>query len=225
MSSTPTDSIQQVAERVKRQQRRLFLVGLLAVLAIVGFFFFKHYRGQQNKDAQSEMFQAVYYFEQEEFDKALNGDGVFAGLLDIVKTYRFTKAAKLAHFYIGVSYMHQHDYEKAIHHLTKFRSKDWLIQARAWVLLGDAHTEQKNYKEAANYYHKATDYRPNKSFTPHYLFKAALAYEAAEQLDKALNCYERIVQEFPEVPQYGEALKHAARLRTLQEQPQESPNQ
>ena len=225
MSSIPTDSIQQIAERIKRQQRRLFLAGLLAILSIVGFFFFKRYQDQQNKDAQSEMFQAVYYFEQEEFDKALNGDGVFLGLLDIVNTYRFTQAAKLAHFYIGVSYMHQHDYEKAIQYLTKFRSKDWLIQARAWVLLGDAYTEQKNYEEAANYYHKATNYRPNKSFTPHYLFKAALAYEAAEQLDKALNCYERIVQEFPEVPQYGEALKHAARLRILQEQPQESPNQ
>lgn len=225
MSSTPTDSIQQVAERVKKQQRRLFLAGLLAVLATVGFFFFKRYQRQQNEVAQSEMFQAVYYFEQEEFDKALRGDGVFAGLLEIVKAYRFTKAAKLAHFYIGVSYMHQHDYKKAIQHLTKFRSKDWLIQARAWVLIGDAHTEQKDYKEAADYYLKAADYRPNKAFSPHYLVKAALAYEAAEQLDKALNCYERIVQEFPEVHQYGEAMKHAARLKILQEQPQQTPVQ
>lgn len=217
-NSTATDSIQQITSRVKRQQRRLFLVGFLAVLVTSGVFLFKRYQGQQNEVAQNEMFQAVYYFEQEEFDKALRGDGVFAGLLEIVKTYRYTKAAKLAHFYIGVSYMHQHDYAKAIQHLTKFRSKDWLLQARAWVLIGDAYTEQKTYKEAADYYLKAADYRPNKAFSPHYLVKAALAYEAADHLIEALNCYQRIVQEFPEVHQYGEALKHAARLKVLTEQ-------
>ena len=225
MSSTPTDSIQQIAERIKRQQRRLYLIGLVAVLATVGFFFFKRYQHQQNEVAQNEMFQAVYYFEQEDFDKALRGDGVFSGLLEIAKTYPRTKAARLAHFYIGVSYMHQNDYEKAIQHLTKFRSKDWLIQARAWVLLGDAHTEQKNYKDAADFYLKAADYRPNKAFSPHYLVKAALAYEAAGHLSEALDCYRRIIQEFPEVHQYGEAVKRAARLKTLQEQPQESSNQ
>ncbi|MEM9417229.1 MAG: tetratricopeptide repeat protein, partial [Bacteroidota bacterium] len=189
------------------------------------FFFFKRYQRQQNEAAQSEMFQAVYYFEQEAFDKALNGDGVFSGLLDIAKTYRFTQAANLAHFYIGVSYMHQQDYEKAIQHLTKFRSKDFLLQARAWALVGDAYTEQKDYQAGATYYSKAAAYKPNKAFTPTYLTKAALAYEAAENLDAARGCYQRIVQEFPDASQYGIAVKHLARLEALGKQPQQSPNQ
>lgn len=210
--SAATDSIQQMATRIRRHQRRLYVVGLLAVATTIGVFLFKRHQHQQNDLAQSEMFQAVYYFEQEAFDKAMNGDGVCAGLLDIIKEYRFTRAANLARFYLGVSYVHQQDYEKAIQHLTKFRSKDFLLQARAWALVGDAYAEQGSYKSAADYYIKAADYNPNKAFTPTYLVKAALAYEAAENPNTALRCYQRIVQEFPDVPQYGEALKHTARL-------------
>ena len=75
--------------RVKSYQRRLYIVGLLTLVGTGGFFFFKHYQRQQNDVAQSEMFQAVYYFEQEAFDKALRGDGTCAGLLDIAKEYSF----------------------------------------------------------------------------------------------------------------------------------------
>ena len=224
--STPTppaatDSIQQMAMRIRRHQRRLYAVGLLAVLVTSGIFFFKRYQHQQNDLAQSEMFQAVYYFEQEAFDKALHGDGVYAGLLDIVKAYRFTKAANLAHFYMGVSYMHQQDYDKAIHHLTTFRAKDLLLQARAWALVGDAYAEQESYQSATHYYSKAAAYKPNKAFTPSYLVKAALAYEANENLSAALGCYQRIVQAFPDSAQYGAAVKHIARLATLNKQPQQ----
>lgn len=216
--STSTDQIQQVATRVKAHQRRLYTIAFLAIVTVVGGGFYLRYQQQQNIQAQNEMFQAVYYFEQEEFDKALNGDGVFSGLLTIIKSYRTTQAANLAHFYVGVMYMHQKDYAKAVHHLSKFKSKDWLIQARAWVLLGDAHTEQGRYAAAADFYLKAANYKPNKSLTPHYLMKSAMAYEAADELQSAQACYQRIVQEFPQAMQYGTALKHAARLATLQEQ-------
>ena len=221
--STAMDRIQQLAIRIRKHQWRLYAVGLLAVLATSGLFFFKRYQHQQSALAQREMFQAVYYFEQEAFDKALHGDGVYVGLLDIVKTYRFTKAANLAHFYIGVSYLHQKVYDKAIQHLTKFRSKDGLLPARAWALIGDAYAEQKDYTAAADYYLKAANYKPNKAFTPSYLVKAALAYEANENRNAALGCYQRIVQKFPDVPQYGAAVKHVARLETLSKQPQQSP--
>ncbi len=212
-----TDSIQQMAMRIKRHQRRLYIVGLLILIGTSGVFFFKYYQRQQNNVAQSEMFQAVYYFEEEAFDKALHSDETYAGLLDIIKEHRFTQASNLAHFYIGVSYMYHKDYTKAVQHLTKFSSKDFLLQARAWALIGDALTTQKAYTKAVQYYMKAANYRSNKIFTPTYLAKAALAYEANTDCKAALGCYQRIVQEFPEATQYGEALKHTARLKVISE--------
>jgi tetratricopeptide (TPR) repeat protein len=209
------DSIQKMTMRIKRTQQRLYIVGLLICIGTVGCLFFKRYQRRQNDLAQNEMFQAVYYFEEEAFDKALHGDGTCAGLLDIVEEYRFTQAANLAHFYIGASYMHQKNYTKAIQHLTKFRSKDFLVQARAWALVGDAYTEEKNYKSAVDFYMKAAGYKPNKIFTPIYLTKAALAYEAGKNFEAALGCYQRIIQEFTDTTQYREALKHVARLKAI----------
>lgn len=217
-SKTPLgtiDSVQQMSMRIKRHQRRLYIVGLLTFIGTGIFFFVKHYQRQKNILAQAEMFQAVYYFEQEAFEKALHGDGVCAGLLDIVKEYRFTQAANLAHFYIGTSHMHKKNYAEAVQHLEKFSAKDSLVQARAWALIGDALTTQEEYVKAALYYMKAADYRPNKIFTPIYLTKAALAHEASKDFKAALNCFQRMVQEFPDAVQYGGALKHTARLKAI----------
>lgn len=213
-----TEKIQIPATRIRNHQRIWYAGGFLIILVLCGVFFFERYQRQRNGLAQSDMFQAVYYFEQGDFDKALHGDGIYPGLLEIVATYRFTKAANLAHFYTGVSYLHQQVYDQAIQHLTKTRFKDWLLQARVWSLIGDAHVEQKNYSAATVYYLKAAAYKPNKAFTPNYLVKAALAYEANKNLHAALGCYQRIVQEFSDTPQYGTAVKHIARLEILSKQ-------
>ena len=149
------DSTQQITTRIKRYQRSLYIVGLLTLVGTCGFFLFKHHQRQQNDIAQNEMFRAVYYFEQDAFDKALHGDGACAGFLDIVREYRFTQAANLAHFYAGVSYIHQKDYLQAVQHLAKFKSKDLLLQARAWALMGDAYAEEKDYKSATNLLHES----------------------------------------------------------------------
>ena len=221
---TVTDSTQWLTVRIRKHQRYLYIAGLLMLISSIGFFYLRQYQRRQNTVAQSEMFQAVYYFEQGAFDEALNGNGTCAGLLDIVKEYRFTQAANLAHFYIGVSYMYQKDYPKAIQHLTKFKAKDLLLQARAWALVGDALTAQQVHTKATQYYMKAANYNPNKVFTPTYLTKAALAYEANKDYKAALGCYQRIVQDFPDAVQYGGALKHTARLKTINTTRQQLPS-
>ena len=197
-------------------QKQLYLIPVLAIIAIGSIFLFKRYQHQQNQLAQDEMFQAVYYFEKNQLDEALYGDGTYAGLLDIAQSYPWTATANLAHFYIGVAYMNQGQYEEAIKHLKKFSTSDFLLQARAWALLGDAYVEQAAYAQAVSYYDKAANYKPNRIFTPTYLHKAALAHEANGDLQAALRCYQRIVQDFPTSEQYGgDACKHVARLSRL----------
>src|SRR5690554_1663782 len=74
------------------------LIGLM-VLIIAGILFFQIHKANQNETAQSEMFQAVYYFEQDSVELAVNGDGVNRGFLSIIDDYSGTDAAKLSHFY------------------------------------------------------------------------------------------------------------------------------
>ncbi len=46
-----------------------------------------------------------------------------------------------------------------------------------YSLLGDAYMEQDTFSEAADAYHKASNYKPNKYFTPLTALKEASAYE------------------------------------------------
>lgn len=181
----------------------------------MGIFVAGRYQNQRSAAAQKELFQAIYSFEQNAFAKALYGSDTQAGLFDVVRKYPFTAAANLACFYMGVCHIHQKDYKAAIKYLKKFKAKDFLLQARAWCLIGDALNIQEDYTQAATYYLKAATYKPNAALTPTYLAKAAVAYEVSENLQAALDCYQRIVQEFPQATAYNEALKHVHRLNRI----------
>lgn len=213
------DTFQRTASQRQRYQWQLMVVGCFVALGVVGSILFWHYQSRQDSRAQKEMFQAVYFFEQEDFQQALQGDGACVGFLDIVKDYRFTPAANLAHFYIGVISMHQKDYARAIYHLLTFKAKRTLLQSRAWALIGDAYAEQQQYKLAIQYYMKATNHRVNEALTPIYWVKMALVHEASQNFTAALDCYQRMIHEFPDAMQYGEIQKHVARLKTLQASP------
>ena len=147
------------------------------MLIVAGIFGFRYYKNTQNTQAQNEMFQAVYYFEADSLDLALSGDGNNLGFVDIASEYAITDAGNLANFYAGTAYLKQNKYELAILYLEDFDSKDLLVQARAYSLIGDAYMELADYQNAADYYEKAAGYKPNKYFTPQYLMKAALAHE------------------------------------------------
>ncbi|HKZ38288.1 MAG TPA: tetratricopeptide repeat protein [Chryseolinea sp.] len=190
------------------------IVGIAAGILILvgGYFAFNYYKDNQNTLAQKEMFQAVYYFEADSLERGLNGDGNNLGFLDIIDEYGITDAANLAHYYVGVSYLKQGKYELARLYLSDFSSNDLLIQARAYSLLGDAFMEEKKYDDAAKYYNKAANYKPNKYFSPGYLMKEALAYEKLNQNDKARETYDKIIDEYWESSELQNARKFKARL-------------
>ena len=199
----------------KKNQRLVLGVATVIALAVAAFFGYKYYMNNQDKLAQEEMFQAIFYFEADSLNKALNGDGNNYGFLEIIDEYGGTDAANLAHFYAGVSYLKQGEYQSAIDQLKDFSASDYLLQARADALTGDAHMELKQYDQAVGAYKKAADYKPNQYFTPGYLEKEAVAYEAKQDYTSAAQSYQRIIDDFPSSEAYQNALKQHARLEQL----------
>ena len=198
------------------EQNSKLVIGVVAVLlvAVAGYFGFMYYKSNQDAQAQREMFQAIYYFEADSLNLALNGDGNNLGFIDIIDEYKFSDAANLAHFYAGVSYLKQGKYEAARLYLQDFSSNDLLVQARAYSLIGDAYMEEENFEEAAKYYDKAAAYKPNRFFTPTYLMKAALAYEKLNQAEKAKAAYDQIITKYWESAEYQNARKFKAKLES-----------
>jgi len=192
----------------------LWIGGIVAVI-FTGFFIYRYYLGNQNEIAQADMFQAVFYFEQDSLDLALNGDGNNYGFKEILNEYPGTDAANLASYYTGVINLKKRNYRVAVLYLLDFKSSDLLIQSRAYSLIGDAYMEQAEYENAAEYYEKAANNNPNKYFSPIYLMKQATAYEKLDQLTEAKKCYDQIVEEYKESTEFQSAQKGKARLEAI----------
>ncbi|CAN5511303.1 hypothetical protein BH23BAC1_BH23BAC1_41780 [soil metagenome] len=209
------ESFTKTEDFIKTNRNLVFTIGGIIALAIAGFFIYRYYMENQNTEAQREMFQAVYYFEADSLNRALQGDGNNYGLLEIADRYGRTEAGNLAKYYVGLSYLRLGQYENAIDYLEDFSSNDLLIQARAYSLIGDAHMELNNFSDAARFYMQAADYRPNKFFTPQYLIKAAIAYERLSDYNRAIQAYDRIIDNYHDSNEIQNARKHKARLEGL----------
>jgi tetratricopeptide (TPR) repeat protein len=209
------EKLSRTEELVEKNKTAVFIVLGVIALIVAGVFGYNYYMDSQNEEAQVEMFQAVFYFEADSLNKALNGDGNNYGFLDIIDNYGGTKSANLASFYVGATYLKQGQFEDAIDYLEEFKSDDLLLQPRAYALIGDAYMELGNYTKAAAYYMDAAEYKPNKYFSPIYLTKAAIAYEKVADYMAALSCYETILKDFWDWSDINEAKKQKSRLEEL----------
>lgn len=201
------------------EKNRNILAGLLTVLVLVlgGFFWYQWYNNRQNQVAHEQLFPAEFYFQKDSLEKALYGDGNYTdGFLSISDEYSSTPAGNLATFYAGVSFVKLGDYQKAIEQLEDFSSDDYLIQARAYALVGDSYMELEQYQEAIKYYDYAAGYKPNGQFTPSYLIKLALAHEKAGETEDAANAYQQIVDEYGDSDEVRTAKKYLSRLKAMQ---------
>ncbi|TXK21362.1 tetratricopeptide repeat protein [Pontibacter qinzhouensis] len=209
------DRFTQSEDFVKKNKNTLLGVFIAIAALIVGGFLYYNYRTTQNQKAQEAMFQAVYYFEADSLNKALNGDGQYDGLLAIANDYSGTDAGNQAHFYAGVALLKQGKFAEAIDQLEDFSSKDYLLQARAYSLIGDALLEQGKNGEAADMYMRAANHNANQYFSPQYLLKAGVAYEAGNNFKAAADAYNKIITDYVTASEVSDAKKYKARAEEL----------
>jgi TolA-binding protein len=205
-------------EKTLQQNRNiLYAIGGGLLAAMVLYFGYKWYVGDQDKQGQAALSSAVFAFEADSLNKALKGSGGNQGLLAIAEEYGSSPAGNLAHLYAGTALLKQGKFDDAIEHLKSFSSTDLLIQARAYALLGDAYLEKNDAEEAIGYYKKASDYKPNAFFTPGYMMKWALACEKAKQNEDAIEIYGDLIEKYPQSQEAANAKKFKGALESAAE--------
>ena len=181
----------------KNQKIILIVVGILIIIVLGFFGFRKYYLEPQEKEAQSQMFMAEMYFEQDSLQLALNGDGNYLGFLDIIDQYGLTKSANLACYYAGMSYLRLADFDQAIVYLKKFDGDDEVAAPMATGAIGDVYMELDEVDKAIGYYLDAADQSNNELTAPMFLMKAGLAYEIQGNYSRALDTYEQLKKDYP----------------------------
>jgi predicted negative regulator of RcsB-dependent stress response len=184
----------------------LTLVGVLVVV-IAGYFGYNWYTATQDAEGEKKLYKAVYAFEADSLSAA-------AKELGKVSDDFGGNTQNLADLYLGSTLLKQGKFDQAIEKLKNFSSSDLLVQARAYSLIGDAYSEKKSFSEAIEYYQKASDYKANKFFSPSYLLKLAIAYEANKQPKEALDIYTQITEKFAESAEATPAKKYKAQLES-----------
>ena len=141
---------------IEKNKKIITIIISVIVLGIAAYFLYQSFVVEpREKRVQEELFAAQKYFEQEDFKKALEGDGKHAGLISIIEEYGSTKGGSLANYYAGNIYLRQGEYKKAIEHLSAYKGDDKIISIQTKALIADAYVELgeldkaiSNYKDA-----------------------------------------------------------------------------
>ncbi len=199
---------------IEKNQKLLgIVIGAIALVVLAYFGFQRFYMAPREKQAQSQMFMAEKYFEQDSLKLALNGDGMYPGFLEIIDDYGMTKSARLAHYYAGIILLNEGQFDEAIAHLKKFTIKDAMVAPMAKGAIGDAYMELGNIPKAAESYIEASKISENEFTSPVFLQKAAWAYEDAGNKAKALEAYEKIRIDYPRSTEARDVEKYIVRLK------------
>ncbi len=204
-----------IEENQKKLTQVVFGI-VIAILLVVGIK--RLYLNPLSDDAVRDIFMAEKFFEKDSFNLALNGYGTYPGFLQIIEDYKFTKSAKLARYYAGVSYLNLGEYESAIDHLKKFRTKDLLVGSAWCSSLGDAYSETGEYGLAVRYYLRGAEEFENNFSAPILLKKTGIVYEETGDYKNAIEVYKRIKRNYPDTPEGRDIEKYIARAELMASQ-------
>lgn len=203
----PTTDVLTTSEAfITKNKKPIIIISTAIVAILVGVFCYKYFIGQPREEkASTALAMATQYFDQEIFDKALNGDGsTTTGFVRIASDYSGTDAANLANLYAGLCFANLNKWDKAVEYLEKYStSDDALVSPAAVEALGNAYAHTNQLDKAVSYLKKAAKKADakghngvNNSLSPVFMLQAAEIVESQGKADEALEMYKDIKEKY-----------------------------
>ena len=191
------------SEAFFNKNKNAIIIAVVALLVIIaGIFFYKEYvSGPREDKASTALGRGQEYFNAEQFDKALNGDGAsYVGFAKIASDYSSTKAGNLANLYAGLCQANLGKWKEAIAYLEKFSTAgDDMVSPAAVAAVGNAYAHVNELDKAVSTLKKAADMADSKgnegvnnSIAPTFRLQAAEILESQGKKDEALKIYQDI---------------------------------
>jgi tetratricopeptide (TPR) repeat protein len=187
--------------------KKTIIIAVVALLAIIaGIFVYKAYvSGPREDKASTALGRGQQYFDADQYDKALNGDGAnFAGFLKIASDYSSTDAGNLANLYAGLCYANLGKWEDAVKYLDQYSpADDAVVSPAAVAALGNAYAHVNQLDKAVSALKKAADMADSKgldgvnnSIAPTFRLQAAEILESQGKKEEALKMYQEIKSKY-----------------------------
>ena len=204
------NTIHQFEDFFEEHKNKILTTLVVVLVAILGFVGYKKFiQGPKENDAITSMYKAQYYFEQDSFKIALNGDGANIGFQTIVDNYGSTKAGNLAQYYIGVCQYKLGKYQESITALEDFKCADPLLLGRKFEIIADANMELNKVDVGIeNYKKSAENVKGNELLEPMVLSKLAIAAYVNKKPEIAKEAFEQLKNNYPNTPEGNDAVKY-----------------
>ena len=199
----------------KYKKQIIGVIIAILVIAAAWIAYVQFIRNPRIQKANEALFKCENYFAQDNFEKALNGDGQgCVGFLKVAEEYGSTKAGNLAHLYAGICYAQTKKFEEAREQLEKFSTTDDTTVSPAMLgLLGNVYANLGQNDKAIEYLLKASKKADSASLSPVFLIQAGELYEAAGKPEKALELYMEIKTKYVNSMAYQDIDKYIERVK------------
>ena len=195
--------------------KKPLMIALVAIIVIIaGAILVNNYVIKPRAEKASTILaKGQEYFNNEDFDKALNGDKVnFPGFVAVANDYSSTDAGNLAKLYAGLTYAEKDDVKNAIKFIESFKGQgDAMISPAAIAALGNCYVKKGDTQKGIDLLLKAAKTADNDAVTPVFLLQAGQLYESLNQQDKALELYQQIKDKYFRSPLSAEIDKYIER--------------
>lgn len=196
--------------------KKAIIYGVLAVVVIIaGIIVYNNYVSAPREDkASTVLAKGQQLFGEEQYEKALNGDGAtFPGLLKIASEYSSTDAGNLANLYAGLCYASLGKWNEAAQYIEKFDGKgDMMISPAAEGALGNVYAHLNQLDKAVSHLKSAAEKADNNSLSPTFLIQAGEILESQGKADEALKLYQTVKTKYFNSFQYQSIDKYIERV-------------
>ena len=195
--------------------KKAIIYGVLAVIVVIaGVIVYKQYVSAPREDkASTALAKGPEYFQQDLYEKALNGDGAgYAGFVKVASDYSSTEAGNLANLYAGLCYAGLGKWNEAAKYLEEFDTKDdQMISPAAEGAVGNAYAHLNQLDKAVSHLKNAAKNADNNSLSPTFLIQAGEILESQGKAAEALELYKEIKEKYVYSMQYQTIDKYIER--------------
>lgn len=193
------------SETFINKYKKALISAFVAILVIVGgIVIYNNVQESRSQEAATALANIQELMGQQQFEKALKGDGHSVGLIKIASDYSGTKSGNIANYYAGLCYAKLNKWQEAVKYLEAFNPQDdLLISPLSQIALGDAYANLKQYdkavdafKKGAKLADKAAEGGLNSSVSPLALKKAGIILNEQGKKDDALKTFEEIKSKY-----------------------------
>lgn len=206
-----------VTEAFIDKYKKPIVYGVIAVIVLAAAIisYVQFVANPRAEKANVALSKCEAYFNAENYEKALNGDGQGCiGFLKVADEYGCTKAANLAKLYAGICYAQTGKNEEAVKFLEDFDGKDDAVITPASIgLLGNCYANLGQTEKAISTLLKAAKKADSNSLSPTFLIQAGELYETLGKNDEALKLYEQVKKDYVNYPGYQDVDKYIERVK------------